>query len=66
MILTYLFVAAGARLMVGMMLDSLLYIMHVNHQVVPTLGWKREALEVLITIVIITPIYAGIAAVHPN
>ncbi len=65
MIFTYLFIAAGTRLMVGMTLDSLLYIMHVNHQVVPPLGWKREALEILITVVIITPIYSGLAQFTP-
>lgn len=60
MIISLLLIAAMARFMVGMMLDTLQHILYLNHIVLPPPGWKLQVVEIIITVVIITPIYGTI------
>ena len=60
MIITLFLIAAMGRLLVGMTLDTLQHILWLNHIVLPPPGWKLQAIEIILTVVIITPIYGTI------
>lgn len=60
MIITLFVIAALARFMVGLMLDTLQRVLYLNHIVLPPPGWKLQAVEIIITVVIITPIFGTI------
>lgn len=54
-----LVIVVGMRLIVSIFLDVMLYYFRLNYIVVPELGWKREALEILITMVLVGPIFVS-------
>lgn len=60
MIITFFLIAAMTRFMVGLILDALQRILYLNHIVLPPPGWKLQAMEIIITVVIITPIFGTI------
>ncbi len=59
-IVTLFLIAAMTRVMVGMMLDTLQRVLYLNHIVLPAPGWKLQAIEITLTVVIITPIFGTI------
>lgn len=60
MIITFFLIAAMTRFMVGLILDALQRILYLNHIVLPPPGWKLQAVEIIITVVTITPIFGTI------
>lgn len=63
-VFSFLFIYAAIRILVGMMLSALMDTLRLNHIVIPPPGWKLEALELIITVVIASPIFAAIAAAN--
>jgi hypothetical protein len=64
MLLAYLVIATMVRLMVNMILYSMLDIFRLNHIVLPPPGWKLEAIKIIFTVMLLTPIFGTMEALQ--